>query len=138
HRRRDFGRGRVLRDVARFGPRYDDLFDPGGLQRGDLVLADQRALFQDEAALANRVHRDGSLGFTHWHRAELHELFSGGSRSSAVISPMIATAISDGDTAPIASPIGAWMRASAPSDKPCALSRSMRRACVFFEPNAPI
>ena len=40
--------------------------------------------------------------------------------------------------APIASPIGAWMRASAASLTPCALRRSRRRPCVFLEPSAPM
>ena len=55
-----------------------------------------------------------------------------------VAGEMIATAISGGDTAEMSSPIGEWMRASAPSDSPCAFSRSSRRAWVFFEPSAPI
>jgi hypothetical protein len=50
---------------------------------------------------------------------------------------MIATAISAGDTAPISSPIGAWMRASAVSLMPCAFNLSIRRPWVFFEPSAP-
>ena len=61
-----------------------------------------------------------------------------GSRKAAVISAMIETAISDGDTAPIASPIGAWMRAMSASVAPCARSRSPRLAWVFREPSAPI
>src|SRR5439155_228780 len=113
HRRRDLGRGCVLRDIPRLGARYYDHFDAGGLERGDLVLADQRALFQHEAALADRMHRNATLRLRHWHRAELHEPFSGDWRSSAVISPMMATAISEGDTAPIASPIGAWLMCTA-------------------------
>ena len=40
---------------------------------------------------------------------------------------MMETAISAGDTAPMSRPIGAWMRASAASVTPCALSRSTRR-----------
>jgi len=36
---------------------------------------------------------------------------------------MIETAISDGDTAPMFSPIGAWMRAMWASSAPCAFSR---------------
>ena len=84
------------------------------------------------------MHRDAALGLRHRHRTELHAAFSGDCRSRAVISPMIATAISDGDTAPMSSPIGAWMRASAASDTPSPLSRSRRRAWVFFEPSAPI
>ena len=65
-------------------------------------------------------------------------LFLCGSRSCAVISAMIATAISDGETAPIGRPIGAWMRAMSVSFAPCAFSRSARLAWVFREPSAPI
>ncbi len=56
-----------------------------------------------------------------------------------VISPMIATAISAGDTAPMSSPIGEWMRPMSLSVKPrSAFSRSTRRAWVFREPSAPM
>ena len=114
-RRRDLGRGRVLRHVARLDPRHHDLGDAGGLERCDLGLADRGALLEHEAALADRMHRNRAFGLGDRHRAELHAPFSGDCRSRAVISPMIATAISDGETAPMSSPIGAWMRASAAS-----------------------
>src|SRR5262249_59063650 len=137
-RRRDLGRGRVLRHVAGLDPRHDDLGDAGGLKRGYFGLADQGAFLQDEAALADRMHSNAALSLGHRHRAELHAAFSADCRSSAGISPMMATAISEGDTAPICSPIGAWMRASAASDKPWALSRSMRRASCFVAAPAPM
>ena len=60
------------------------------------------------------------------------------SRSVCVISAMMATAISAGDTAPIGSPMGAWMRAMAASVTPASFSRSTRLAWVFLEPSAPI
>ena len=63
---------------------------------------------------------------------------SGFLRSEATISPMIETAISAGLTAPMSSPIGAWIRASAASSKPWARMRSILLACVFREPSAPM
>ena len=63
---------------------------------------------------------------------------SGFLRKAATISPAIETAISAGLTAPMSRPIGAWMRASAASSKPSAFMRSMRLACVFREPSAPM
>ncbi len=59
-------------------------------------------------------------------------------RREATISPMIDTAISAGLTAPISSPIGAWIRDSAASSNPCARMRSIRLACVFRDPSAPM
>ena len=88
------------------------------------------------------MHRNAAFRLADRDGAELHDTSSRSafapSRSRAVISPMMATAISGGDTAAMSSPIGAWMRASAASVMPCALSRSSRRACVFREPSAPI
>src|SRR6185437_11732304 len=110
-------------------------------QRRDLRLTHHGALLEHEAGRADRMNDDRALGVGRRDGAELHaalSAFSGASRSRAVISPMIASAISGGDTAPIASPIGAWMRASASADTPWPLSRSTRRACVFREPSAPI
>ena len=43
-----------------------------------------------------------------------------------------------GETAPILSPIGAWMRARSASEKPWPFKRSSRRPCVLREPSAPI
>ncbi len=64
-------------------------------------------------------------------RAELHAAcssFLGGKRSCAVISAMIETAISAGDTAPIGKPIGAWMRATSASRGALRL-QPLARAC---------
>src|SRR5262249_38744548 len=95
------------------------------------------ALLEHQPVLADRVHGDATLRVTRRDGAKPHRLPSGVRRSAAVISPMMATAISAGETAPIGSPIGAWMRASPASLAPCDLSRSRRRAWVFFEPSAP-
>jgi energy-coupling factor transporter ATP-binding protein EcfA2 len=58
-------------------------------------------------------------------------------RSSAMISARIATAISAGECAPMARPIGAWMRARSVSLKPAAAKRSRRLACEVRLPSAP-
>ncbi len=112
HRRRYLGCGRVFRYVARLDARHHDLGNAGGPEGDDLVLSNQRALLKDQTILANRMHRDATLGLADRHRAESHDAFSAvfsaaACRRQAVISPMIATAISGGDTAPMASPIGA-------------------------------
>ncbi len=72
----DLGGGGVLRDVARLEPRHHDLGDAGGLERGDLGLADQGALLEHQAGLADRMHRDPALGLGDRHRAEFHDAFS--------------------------------------------------------------
>src|SRR5205085_8809386 len=131
------GRG-ILGNIAGFEPRHHDLIDVRAFERRDLGLADARALLQREAVLADRVHRDRALGVARADGSELHRLPSGVSRSRDVISPMMATAISGGEIAPMGSPIGAWMRASCASEMPWLFKRSSRRACVFFEPSAPI
>ena len=83
-------------------PALSSAVDLGGADRGAL-LQHQRSLTQGmDGDAADRVGRTGGT--------ELHAACSfslAGSRSCAVISAMIETAISDGDTAPIASPIGA-------------------------------
>ncbi len=62
------------------------------------------------------MHRDGAFGLRYRHRPKFHDTssraFFSPWRSRAVISPMIEIAISDGDTAPMSRPIGAWMRAA--------------------------
>src|SRR5262249_33125447 len=116
---------------------HRDLGNPGDLHGGNLGRGGARALLEHEAAPADRMHRDAALGFGGGHRAKLHD-FASAPRSRAAISPLLGTAISGGDTAPIFRPIGAWMRASAASPMPCPLSRSTRRACVLVEPSAPI
>src|SRR3954471_13730994 len=137
-RRSDLGSGYVLGDIARLKPRHHDLGDSGGLQCRDLGFADQRALLKHHSILADRMDRNGTFCFARRHGAELHRLPSAVSRRRLVISPMMATAISGGEIAPMGSPIGAWMRASFASETPCPFSRSTRRACVFFDPSAPM
>jgi hypothetical protein len=78
---------------------------------------------------------DGAGGFADRHLRELHAYCS--CRSARVISAMMEMAISAGPRAPMASPMGAWMRASASGSTPAAFSRSRRPAWVFFEPSAP-
>ncbi len=136
HRLGDLGRGTVLGDVARLEPRHHDVLDAGRLQRRNFGGADQGALLQHQRTLTDGVDRGGALGLPRRDRAELHV---GSARSACVISPMIATAISAGDTASMSSPIGEWMRPMSLSVKPrSAFSRSTRRAWVFREPSAPM
>src|SRR5262249_14640175 len=140
----DFGSGDVLRDIARFEPRDHDLLDTGSLQRSDLGGSDRRAFFEHESVLTNRVHGGRAERFLHRHCAELHDaavagagattpsaegsLVSAAACSRSVVCAMIGTGSSAGANAPRPSPIGAWMRAISVSLKPCALSRSTRRA----------
>src|SRR5205814_122872 len=115
--------------------------DAGLLQRGHLGSTNGRAFLEHQRTLAQRVHGHAADRLAGTGRAELHAACSfslGGRRSCAVISAMMETAISDGDTAPMSSPIGAWIRAMSASDAPCARKRSPRLACVFREPSAPI
>ena len=107
HRGRELRGGGVFRHVARLQPRHRDRGDAGGLERRDLGVADHGALAENESALADRMDDDAAFGLGGRHRAELHLVFSAVSRSDAVTSPMIETAISGGDTAPIARPMGA-------------------------------
>ena len=91
-------------------PHHDDFLDAGLVERLDLGGTDRGALLQHQRALTQGVDGDaadrvGRTGGTELHAACSFSL--AGSRSCAVISAMIETAISDGDTAPIASPIGA-------------------------------
>ena len=57
---------------------------------------------------------------------------------ASTISAPIATATSSGERAPIAIPIGAWMRAISASPTPSARSRSSRSAVVTLLPIAPM
>ena len=125
HGKRDIGRGLILGNVARLKLRDDDFLHRGGLQRGDFRRPDQRALLEHEVALANRMHRGGAERLGRSNRAEFHaaSAFSDFMRSRAVISAMMEMAISAGDTAPIASPIGAWMRAISASVRPASFRR---------------
>src|SRR5208282_3620249 len=122
---------------------HHDVLDAGHLQRRDLGGADQRALLEHQRTLPDRVHRGRTERILWRDRTELHDaaLTAAGSvssRSRSVICAMMATAISAGETAPISSPIGAWMRDISASVSPCCLSRSTRRAWVFRDPSAPM
>src|ERR1019366_1066611 len=115
--------------------------DAGAGQRLDLGRTDRGALLEHQRSLTQGVNGDAADRVRRTGGTELHaaaSLASFGSRNCAVISAMIATAISDGETAPIGSPIGAWMRAMSASRAPCAFRRSPRLAWVFREPSAPI
>ena len=107
---RDAGGGDVLGDIAGLHPHHDDVVDAGALERLDLGSADGRALLENQRSLAQGVDGDPADRIPGARRTEFHAASSfclGGRRSTAVISAMIDTAISDGETAPIASPIGA-------------------------------
>src|SRR6185437_3283254 len=137
----DRGGRHVLGNLALLEPHHDDLFDAGILQRFDLARADGRAFLQDKRSLAQGMDGHPANRFSRTGRTELHAASSfslAGSRNCAVISAMTATAISDGDTAPIGRPIGAWMRAMSVSLAPSARNRSARLPWVFREPRAPI
>src|SRR4029077_19563271 len=122
-------------------PHDDDFLNACLVERLDLGGADRCALLQHQRPLAQGVdghpaNRLGRTGSTDLHAASSFSF--GGSRNCAVISAMIETAISDGETAPIARPLGAWIRPISESLAPCALNRSPRLAWVFREPSAPM
>src|SRR6202790_5542361 len=124
------GGGTVLGDVAVFEPHHDNFLDAGLGERVDFARPDRGAFLQHQRSLPQGVHGDAANRVGRTGGAELHAacsfLISRGSRNSAVISAIIETAISDGDTAPMLSPIGAWMRAISASAAPCAFRRSPR------------
>jgi len=110
NRLRDTGSSDVFGDVTLFEPHHDDFLDAGAPERLDLGGTDRGALLQHQRSLTQGVDGNPANRFRRTGRTELHAASSfsfGGSRSCAVISAMIATAISDGDTAPIARPMGA-------------------------------
>ncbi len=76
HRRGEHGGGGVFRDVVRLEPRHRDRADAGRAQRGDLGVADHRALAQHERTFAERMDHDAALRLGGWHRSELHFTFS--------------------------------------------------------------
>ena len=86
----------------------------------------------DDPALLHALARDcfyiGALGSKKTHARRVQRLREQG--------------LSDADIArihaPIGLPIGAWMRAMSASPKPASRRRSLRRACVFLEPSAPM
>jgi len=106
-RLRDAGRGHIFRDVAVFEPDHDDLLDAGLAQRLDLGGTDRGAFLEHQRSLAQGVNGDAADRVRRAGGTEFHAAFSLGNRNCAVISAMMATAISDGETAPIGSPIGA-------------------------------
>ncbi len=103
----DLGRSDVLGHIARLEPRHHDVLDAGRLKRGHLGGADQRALLEHQTVLPDAVHGGRAERLLRRDRAELHDAASGSCRSRAVISPMIETAISAGEIAPMWRPIGA-------------------------------
>src|SRR6185369_15711829 len=107
HRGGDFRGCRILGYVSGLGARDHDLADSGTRKRGNFGFADHRSLLEDEIAFADGMHGDGPFGLVERDSSEFHALFSAAWRKRAVISPMIATAISAGVLAPIESPIGA-------------------------------
>src|SRR5581483_5778779 len=130
----------VFRNLARLEPHDDDFLNPRLVQRLYLGGSDRRAFLEHQRALTQGMNGDAADGISRTGRAKFHAAtsFSWPIRKVAVISAMIATAISEGDTAPIERPMGAWMRARSLSFAPCAFSRSARLAWVFREPSAPM
>jgi hypothetical protein len=126
------GRG-ILMHVLRVETGDDHLGQSDAAQGGDLFLADAAALPQASARQGHGMGKDRAFGLIEGDRAELHQR-----RRVAVIWAMMLTAISAGVRAPMSSPTGAWMRAISSGEKPCAVSRSTRRAWVFFDPSAPM
>jgi hypothetical protein len=100
------GGGLVLGYVTRFDTRHRNFGNARGLQRGNFGFSNQRAFLEHEVALADRMDRGRAERITDRNGTELHAS-SAFCRKTCVISPMIATAISAGDTASISSPIGA-------------------------------
>ena len=91
-------------------------------QRSPALAGQGVALLELGAVDPHPVRENRALGFLDWRQAEFHAAAlsarNGFLRNEATISPMIETAISAGLTAPMSSPIGAWIRASAASSKP--------------------
>ena len=109
-RLRDAGGRDILGDVAVLEPHHHDFLDAGVGQRLDFSRADRGALLEYQRSLTQGMNGDAAdcvrrTGGTEFHAAASFSL--AGRRNCAVISAMIATAISDGDTAPMLSPIGA-------------------------------
>src|SRR4029450_13714950 len=105
----DFGGSLIFRHVCGVETRHGDFLYACGLKRDDFVRAYSCSLLEHKFALANRMHGRRATGIGDRDRPKLHAA-SAFFRRTCVISPMMATAISAGDTASISSPIGAWMR----------------------------
>ena len=74
-----------------------------------------------DPAGAHRMGGDAAFRIRDGNGAELHAGARRGPRNVETISPRIASAISAGETAPMSSPIGAWMR--------CVAAASVSSSC---------
>ena len=112
----------IFIDVARLEPRRHDALHARRAKSQPPLVRENVALLVRDAVNPNAMRKDGALGLLDRRQAEFHAAAlsarNGFLRSEATISPMIETAISAGLTAPMSSPIGAWMRASAASSNP--------------------
>ena len=104
---RDTGRRDVFGNVALLQPHHHDFLHARSGQRLDLGVADGGAFLEHQRSLPQGVHGDAADRVRRAGGTEFHAAFSLGNRNCAVISAMMATAISDGETAPIGRPIGA-------------------------------
>ena len=119
---RQFERGFIFTDVAQFEPGRDDTLHAGRAESQPPLVRENVALLEGGPVNPHAMRQHGALGLLDWRQAEFHAAAlserNGFLRSEATISPMIETAISDGLTAPMSSPIGAWMRDSVASSNP--------------------
>ncbi len=69
----DRGRRGVLGDVVGFEPGDDDVGDTGRFERGGLGRADQRAFFENQAAMADGVDGSAADRGSGRDRTELHD-----------------------------------------------------------------
>src|SRR4029078_6247480 len=106
YRRCNVGRRLIFRDIARVETRHGNFLHARCLEGGHFRRPAQSPSLELEIALSNRMHRGTADGLGDGDGAEFHAA-SAFCRSTRVIGPMIATALSAGDTASMASPIGA-------------------------------
>src|SRR4029079_8006639 len=115
-------------------------------ERANIVSGQDLALADNAVRVSRGVREDRPVGFSQGDWSKFHATASLGAccsvkaprvRRAPITCASIATAISAGDWAPIASPIGAAMRARSASETPRARRRSSRRPCVFRLPSAP-
>ena len=132
---------RVLVHVVGLEPGDGHRRDPARREQRHMVGAEDGSLADRPALVADGMGEDRALGLAERHAAEYHAAASRAAlprlRSAPITSARIATAISAGDWAPILTPIGAWIRASASGPAPWPASRSSRLAWVFRLPSAP-
>ena len=121
----------VLVHVAGIEPRDHHLGQSGRRQPGEVIRPQHLALAHPlPVSERHGMGEDRALGLGQGNRAEPH-----GCLRTRVISARIETAISAGDRAPMSSPTGPWMRASACG--PRSASRSSRLPWVRVEPRQP-